>query len=134
MEQKMKHLDLVQGVISRMAGNCFMLKGWAVTLVAAIFALSSKDANLLFFLIACVPVAAFWALDAYYLMEERLYRALYAKVCATEPDKIDFSMKATYEDFPDEKNTYFSAFFSKSVMSFYAPLFGVCILIILLSV
>ena len=37
MDRKMKHLEMIQGVISRMANNSFMLKGWAVTLVAGIF-------------------------------------------------------------------------------------------------
>ena len=38
---KLKHLEFIQGIITRMANNSFMLKGWAVTLVAGIFALSS---------------------------------------------------------------------------------------------
>ena len=48
MEDKRKHLELVQGVINRMAGNSFMLKGWAVTLVAGIFALAGKDIEKLY--------------------------------------------------------------------------------------
>ena len=45
MENKLKHLEMIQGIINRMASNSFALKGWSVTLVAGIFALSSKDAN-----------------------------------------------------------------------------------------
>ena len=48
MEMKLKHLEFIQGIITRMANNSFMLKGWAVTLVAGIFALSSKDSDQLF--------------------------------------------------------------------------------------
>jgi hypothetical protein len=36
---KEKHLELIQAVISRMAGNSFLLKGWSVTLAAALLAL-----------------------------------------------------------------------------------------------
>ena len=43
MEQKMKHLELIQEVIKRMANNSFLLKGWTVTLVTGILALASKD-------------------------------------------------------------------------------------------
>ena len=64
MENKRKHLELIQNVISRMAKNSFMLKGWAVTLVAGIFALSGKDTNKLYFLVAYIPVIVFWGLDA----------------------------------------------------------------------
>ena len=34
MEKKIKHLEMIQGVINRMAGNSFALKGWSVTLIA----------------------------------------------------------------------------------------------------
>lgn len=51
MDNKVNHLEMIQGVISRMASNSFALKGWAVTLVAGIFALSSKDADKLYFLV-----------------------------------------------------------------------------------
>ena len=73
MDKKLKHLELVQGVINRMANNSFMLKGWAVTLVAGIFALAGKDTDKLYFLAAYVPVLVFWGLDAYYLLQERLF-------------------------------------------------------------
>ena len=72
MDKKLKHLELVQGVINRMANNSFMLKGWAVTLVAGIFALAGKDTDKLYFLVAYIPVLVFWGLDAYYLLQERL--------------------------------------------------------------
>lgn len=39
MESKIKHLEMIQGIINRMASNSFYLKGWAVTLVAGIFAI-----------------------------------------------------------------------------------------------
>ena len=48
----MKHMEMIQGVINRMASNSFALKGWTVTLVAGIFALASKDADKMYFLVA----------------------------------------------------------------------------------
>ena len=50
MDNKINHLEMIQGVINRMASNSFMLKGWAVTLAAGIFALASKDADKMYFL------------------------------------------------------------------------------------
>ena len=58
MEKKMQHLQMIQDVITRMASNSFMLKGWAVTLIAGIFALASKDTNKLYFIIVYIPVIA----------------------------------------------------------------------------
>lgn len=76
-EQGMQHLEMIQNVITRMAQNSFTLKGWAATLVAAAFALASKEANQWYLLVALVPTLAFWGLDAYYLRLERLFRRLY---------------------------------------------------------
>ena len=69
MENKLKHLEMVQSVINRMANNSFMLKGWAVTLVAGIFVLAGKDTDKLYFLVAYIPVIVFWGLDSYYLLQ-----------------------------------------------------------------
>jgi len=79
-DNKLKHLEFVQNVISRMAANSFLLKGWSVTLVAAIFALATKDGNPSLLPVAYLPAFVFWFLDAYFLRQERLYRKLYDEV------------------------------------------------------
>lgn len=38
-ENRIKHLDYIQSVISRMANNSFQIKTWCITVVSAIFAL-----------------------------------------------------------------------------------------------
>lgn len=133
MENKVKHLELVQGVINRMASNSFMLKGWSVTLVAGIFALSGKDADKLYFLVAYVPIIVFWGLDAYYLLQERLYRSLYDKVRRLKEENIDFSLKATTEEFCSNNNCYCSCLLSKTELCFYLPLALVCTGIIVIT-
>lgn len=122
MYKKLKHLEMVQGVINRMASNSFMLKGWAVTLVAGIFALAGKDTDKLYILVSYVPVIIFGGLDAYYLLQERLYRLLYDKVRHTEECNIDFSLKATMEEFGGNKNCYCSCLLSITELWFYLPL------------
>jgi hypothetical protein len=42
-----------------MAGNSFLLKGWSVTLAAALVALAAKDADLRFAVIALFPALMF---------------------------------------------------------------------------
>jgi hypothetical protein len=79
-EEKMKHLEFVQAVITRMAQNSFMYKGWAITLLVGIFAVS-KDLPASVFLLATLPsLLAFWMLDGFYLWQERLFRKLYVGV------------------------------------------------------
>jgi hypothetical protein len=48
MDKKISHLQMLQAVITRMAGNSFLLKGWSVTLVSAPFALAAAKANINF--------------------------------------------------------------------------------------
>ena len=38
------------------------------------------------------PVFMFWALDAYFLRQERLFRKLYDHVRGAENERVDFSM------------------------------------------
>ena len=122
MDCKLKHLELVQGIINRIAGNSFALKGWSVTLVAGIFALASKDTDKMYFLIAYVPILVFWGLDAYYLLQERLFRSLYNKIRNTEEEKINFSMDTSLPEFNTDNNRYWSCLISKTELWFYFPL------------
>ena len=118
----MKHMEMIQGVINRMASNSFALKGWTVTLVAGIFALASKDADKTYFLVAYVPLVIFWGLDTYYLLQERLYRALYDKVRNMGEDDVDFSMNTSLQEFKTEKHTFWNCFTSNTEFWFYFPL------------
>ena len=122
MDNKIKHLEMIQDIINRMAKNSFALKGWAVTLVAGVFALASKDAEKLFCLIAYAPILIFWALDSYYLMQERLYRSLYNKVRVMPEEQINFDMNTKVPEFKNTKNTWISCVASKTEMLFYIPL------------
>ena len=95
MGNKIKHLEMIQGIINRMANNSFLLKGWSVVLISALFALAAKDSHIYFVYLAYFPVVAFWVLDAYYLWQEKLFRGLYDKVRIMNESDIDFSMKTT---------------------------------------
>ena len=129
MESKIKHLELIQGIINRMASNSFYLKGWAVTLVAGIFAISAKDSEKTFFLISYIPILIFWGLDSYYLQLERKYRNLYKKVSQLKENEIDFSMTIT-EELCDEKTQYFKCLISITESLFYIPLAVLVIFIV----
>ena len=45
MDNKVKHLEMIQGIVNRMSINSFLLKGWSVVLVSGLFALAAKDCN-----------------------------------------------------------------------------------------
>ena len=96
MENKYKHMDYIQSAISRMASNSFYLKGWNVTIIAAIVALSFKESDWRIYACALVLNFVFWFLDAYYLKQEKLFRELYNKVSMISDDNlVDFSMNTS---------------------------------------
>jgi len=121
MESKLKHLEFIQGVINRMAGNSFFLKGWAITLIAALFALSAKDTNPKYIYIAYFPVIIFWILDGYFLSQERLFRDLYNEVRRLKNDDINFSMD-TSKYKKNKRNGWLSSIFSTTLRLFYPTL------------
>jgi len=132
MENKRKHLEFIQGVITRMAGNLFFLRGWTITLIAALLALFIKGANseyVIYFLLVLIFV--FWILDGYFLSQERLFRDLYNHVRKLKEEKIDFSMD-TSELKKYKKNTLVYAMFSSTLLVFYLPLIGVALFIVYL--
>ncbi len=64
-------------------------------LVSALFALSASNTSIHFVYLAYFPSIAFWILDAFYLWQERLFRALYDHVRKMDEDEIDFSMNTS---------------------------------------
>ena len=73
------HLNMMQGVISRMAENSRYCKMWCVTLVAAVLVLVARTGEPQHALIALAPTLLFWGLDAYYLALERGFRKSYCQ-------------------------------------------------------
>ncbi len=126
MERKLKHLDLIQNVIARMAHNSFLLKGWSVTLVGALFTLSKTDIGGGIALIAVLLTVMFWMLDSYYLSREHLFRILYDEVRVKEPNDIDFSMT------PVQTNSSYTDLFVKVVSPTQLYFYGVLVVIIFL--
>ena len=132
MENKRKHLEFIQNIISRMAGNLFFLRGWTITLIVALLALLAKDVGsdyIIPFLIVLIFV--FWILDSYFLSQERLFRDLYNHVRKLKEEDIDFSMN-TNEYKKYKKNTLVYSMFSSTLLVFYLPLVGAALFIMYL--
>jgi hypothetical protein len=96
---RLAHLELIQSVVSRLAGNSFLVKGWAITVSAAIFGFAINSHSWRLAASAAIPIVAFWTLDAYFLRVERLFRALYDEVRLKDKRVPPFSMGATGSEF-----------------------------------
>ena len=132
MDNKLKHLEFIQGVINRLSTNSFLLKGWSVVLVSALFALSAKDSDLGFVLLAYIPAIIFWGLDGYFLWQERLYRALYDRVRTQDAETIDFSM-STANLAGNDGTGWIAATLSKTLIPFHGVLLLAVVVVMLLE-
>ena len=120
-DDQRKHLDCIQAVITRMAGNSFLIRGWSVTLVSALFALAAKDADRSFINISYFPCAMFWFLDGYYLSQERLFRSLYD--AARQATSTDYSMNPLPSRRPTD--TWSAAALSRTMLLFHGAMLGI---------
>src|ERR1700682_923628 len=91
--ERIRHLELLQTVVTRMAQNSFQLKGWGVVLVSALLALGGKEIERSIIYAAYVPLVLFAVLDAGYLVQEKNFRALYDLVRQGDPRVQSFDMQ-----------------------------------------
>jgi hypothetical protein len=131
IEQKLKHMDLIQDVVKRMASNSFQLKTWTIGIVSAILAMAGKDEQIYLIPLAAVPILLFWGLDAYFLRLERLYRKLYDDVRKREEgmSNIDFSLN--FLPYATAENSWFKVAMSRTLIVFYGLLLLVIIALII---
>jgi len=119
-EEKMRHLEMIEGIIERMGNNCFQLKGWAVALVSAICAFVVGKTNKMYFLIAYIPIVLCLSLDAFYLYIERKYRVLYRETACKDNSEIDFLMDIKrIKPQKTDKCSFVLCVISRSIWPFY---------------
>jgi len=73
----LKQLDVLQQIIVRMAGNSNLLKGWCLTLIAALLAFLAAIEQPDVFVVLLAPIVIIHLLDAFFLYKERSFRNAY---------------------------------------------------------
>lgn len=127
-----KEIDLIQSVINRMANNSFLLKGWLISLIAVLLALS-KDSILscdlkMIFLIFCFPIIIFWYLDAFFLHREKCYRELYNWVIRNRLISNENLYSLDFSPHQNKVKSVFRIMFSQTLFPFY----GLAVLLLLI--
>lgn len=131
MSNKIKHLEMIQTIINRLASNSFFIKGWSVTIVSALFALAAKESNSQFVFISYIAVFMFWILDGYYLSQERRFRKLYDHVRENLEMDSDYSMDTKKLD-NDDYIMWSTSLLSKTFIIFHGILFLIVCFVMLL--
>lgn len=132
MESKIRYLEMIQSVMSRMASNSFLLKGWTVTIVVGLFAFANIDEmDSKYILLAFIPTVFFWGLDGFFIHQEWLFRELYEHAITLNVENIDFAMNT--KPFKEAAGSWIEAIYSKTLLLFYPPIIVVIIIALLLS-
>jgi hypothetical protein len=127
---RVKHLEMIQGVVSRLGSNGFLIKGWAVTLAGAFIGLAVNSHHGSFARIGAGVSLVLWGLDAYFLRAERRFRRLGSRVQSFDSKVKPFFMGATSCDFFSEladgkwRLRWLGTFLSLTLLVFYGLLLG----------
>ncbi len=118
-DRVIKHLEIIQGIINRLANNSFLIKGWSMIIlsVAILFIARSNGAYSEYLTLSfIVPVIGFWILDGYFLWQEQLFIGIYNDV--RKQENTEFMM-----DIPKQLNKpnhrWSDATFSTTLNIFY---------------
>lgn len=125
-ELHVKHLEMLQNVISRMAGSSASIKNYCMTISAAIIGLATAIQNpeVLYYTIPLILI--FGILDAHYLRLERAFRDQFNSVRKSDlSEKPDFLISPSWT----AGHHMLSGMLSWSVWLFYGPLILVFVVI-----
>jgi hypothetical protein len=118
-EERVKHLEIIQNIITRFSSNSFLIKGWAITVTAALYAYAASRSSWQIALPAPLPAIAFWYLDSYYLRQERAFRLLFEDVRNMSPGTERFSMNINPYI---KKASIFKTGTSRTILPFYSTI------------
>ncbi|WP_020560644.1 hypothetical protein [Thiofilum flexile] len=128
---RLKHLEMIQQVINRLAGNAFIIKGWSITLTSALLLFIAKEDKDQIAWAAVLVILAFWLLDALYLQKERQFRALYNHYIQ-QPQNSATDFKMDISQFKDQVGSVWKVLFAPSLISLHLPLLIGLVLVLVL--
>jgi len=116
-----KELDLIQKIITRKSSHCFLVKGWAISLIFVSFLFNSEENQLL---LALFPLIVFWYLDAFFTREVKMYKILYKWVASNrlKNDKYFFDLEPE-KRFKKEIPSAISLMLSPQIFYLYGIMF-----------
>ena len=121
-ENRVAHLQMIQEVINRLANNSSLIKGWSVTVVAALFTVGVFGERSEILLAAFATTGFFWVLDAYYLRQERLFRNLYSSVHTAKPSTLAQPFGMDTNSLKSNSNHYIKVLLRPPLSIFYAAI------------
>ena len=118
-DMRIKHLEMVQSVVARIAGQGATLKNYCITLTTAICGFAISLQKPFVGLLALLPITMFWLLDTQYLRIERRLRRLFDEVRSKDWGAVP-TFEIALRTAPEV--AFAAVLWSWSIVSFYIPL------------
>jgi hypothetical protein len=127
MEDKVKHLEFIQNIITRMNNNSFAIKNWTIVFITASVYLYLQLGNncITYIIIPVIPIVLFWFLDAYYLWQERIFIRMYNDIAINDYNENFRCFEIPFDKYRKDKikrTSFLKVFFSKTICPLYIVL------------
>ena len=120
------YLNILQGIITRMASNSSNCKTWCISLVSAILVVIADNNKPNYAWISLIPILLFFLLDSYYLGQERSFRVIYNDFVKEIHSSGEITIDKLFVIKPSRGiktvNSLFSSSLSFSIYPFYLTL------------
>lgn len=126
-----KELDLIQSIISRMAQNSFIIKGWFFTLLTAL-SLWEFESIPVFIISIVLLTIVFYALNLQFYIYERCFRELYKSRIELRVNSCNYSKDLYSLDFSEFKNKWYYYVFQN--LTLLITYFGVALILLVAKV
>lgn len=121
-----KHMEFVQGVIARLAGNSFLIKSWTIPVSVAILGYAIVHSDWRVAALGLLTPLAFWYFDSYFLHSETRWRALFRDVAS---GKIQ-NFLMPYDKY---KISRARILFSSTLRWFYGPIVVLALIVVMVT-
>lgn len=117
---RLKQLELIQAIITRLSNQGATLKNYCITVATAVcgFAVTLRCPSVA--LLALLPITTFALLDANYLSTERRFRKVYDRIRAEDWETMP---SFEFDHLNVAESSYWATLRSWSIIGFYLPLF-----------
>ena len=124
----LKHMEMYQGIITRMANNSATIKQWGLPVITGILAFIVKDDKSNLVWLSVFALLVFYFLDSYYLMLENRFRNGFTESAELISEgRFPKSRLFALKPMGDEGRFYLKALTSPATWPVYLGMLGVVI-------
>lgn len=118
---RVAYLNIVQGIISRLANSSSVIKGASVTILSALLAFAGGEHVTFHAWMFILPGVIFMCYHAYFLQQERAFVKLY-NAAASKPLSTEVSFVIDVVTINTVKETYWSVLTRRTIWAFHFPM------------